>query len=116
MKKLIAIAALASAALTTQAQANAGLHMKNCVIETTTNRVMAETPWLEEMLAYDPTLKHEFIAELLWGFNSEMTDADWEDFAAEDLSWMRVMPTDLIVEDWIIDAFISCSTATPSGS
>lgn len=116
MKKLITIAALASAALTTQAQASPGMHMKNCVIETMTERVLAETPWLEDLIANDPTMQHEFAVDFLRIVDMRVTAAEWEEWASEDLSWLREASTYRTADDWLIDAFLSCSPATPAGS
>ena len=109
MKITLSIAALIGSAAI--AHANPGMQLKNCVMETTTNRVLMETPWMAELVRMDPSTRTMFTSGLLEGLNL-ITEEEWAQLAAEDLSPLRSAPASMLIERWMFDAMADCNQIT----
>lgn len=109
MKITLSIAALIGSAVV--AHANPGMELKNCVMETTVNRVLNETRWMAEIVRSDPSTRTLFTSGLLEGLNL-ITEEEWTEMAAEDLSPLRNAPASMLIERWMYDAMADCNQAT----
>lgn len=109
MKLITSIAALLGTAVV--AHADPGIQLKNCIIDTFGARIIAETPWMQELIAEDPSSEDLMISGLIEGLMF-VDPEDWTEMAGEDLSALRLEPATMLIERWIYDSAATCNQVT----